>query len=152
LPARATGVASPSLRILLVEDDVDTADALFDALRGMDYQVSTASTMQEALAAGQREKFDLLLCDIGLPDGSGVDVMRWFGKKQAIPGIALSGYAAPADLKRSHDAGFAMHLIKPITTGALRAAIQEIDGASGQRVCAWSRSLSPAVTLSNLQR
>ena len=124
--------AVPALRILLVEDDADTTAALCRVLRHMGYHVTIAATVAEALAAGAREKFDLLLCDIGLPDGSGLDVMRWFGKNQSIPGIALSGYAAPADLERSCNVGFAMHLIKPIAMGALRAAIQEVHASTSK--------------------
>ena len=122
--------AVPALRILMVEDDAETTAAICRALRHLGYHVNTAATVTEAFAAGAREKFDLLLCDIGLPDGSGLDVMRWFAKHQSIPGIALSGYAAPADLERSRNVGFAMHLIKPIAIGALRAAIQEVQASA----------------------
>ena len=131
-PPPHAGAAVPSLRVLMVEDDAQTTDAVSHALRDMGYHVTAATTVSEALAAGAREKFDLLLCDIGLPDGSGLDVMRWFGKHQSIPGIALSGYAAPADLQRSCNVGFAMHLIKPIAIGALRAAIQEVQGSASK--------------------
>lgn len=141
--AGARGMAVLSPHILLVEDDAETADALVCTLQCMGYRVSTATTVEESLAAGQRERFDLLLCDIGLPDGSGLDVMRWFGRRQSIPGIALSGYATPGYLQRSRDVGFGMHLIKPIAAGALRAAIKEVDGALATR----ARARTPVLGL-----
>lgn len=116
-----------SLHILLVEDDAETATSLLRVLDVLGYRVTGAHSVHEAIAAGQSQTFDLLVSDIGLPDGSGIEVMRWFAEHRGIPGIALSGYAAAADVERSQDAGFAMHLIKPIAIGALRAALQEVQ-------------------------
>lgn len=125
-------VTSPQ-RILLVEDHADTSQVLVEALTLMGHKVHPATTVQEAIAAGQAEAFDLLLSDIGLPDGSGADVMRWFAQHRPIPGIALSGYGLDTDIEQSRQAGFAIHLVKPVPISDLRAAIQEVTCSSALR-------------------
>ena len=114
-----------NLRILLVEDHADTAEAMADLLSLMGHQVTTAGTVAAALETVRRERFDLLLSDLGLPDGSGLDVMREISHNGGIPGIALSGYGMEDDVLRSHEAGFSKHLTKPVTLPALEAAIRQ---------------------------
>ncbi len=128
-PARPTqplcdGVAGP-VRILLVEDDDATREVMTEVLRTSGHEVVTAATMKQALAAAESGEFDLLVSDIGLPDGSGLDVMRWFKDHRPIPGIAVSGYGTEEDLQRSLAAGFFTHITKPIPASTLRWAIQE---------------------------
>ena len=68
--------------------------------------------------------FDLLLSDLGLPDGSGLDVMRALrGQGSTLPGIALTGYGQTEDISQSREAGFATHLTKPLTLEKLQDAI-----------------------------
>ncbi len=139
-PAKTESVAAPSdeaarpapakgpLRILLVEDHPDTARIMLRLLGGANYDVEWAATMEAALAAAASRRFDLLVSDLGLPDGSGVDLMRALRAKYNLRGIALSGYGMEEDLQRSRDAGFAEHLTKPINLQALRAAIAAAIG------------------------
>ncbi len=132
LPASRSATQSSdvgALRILLVEDHAATLKAVGRALSGMSHQVSSARTVHEALELGETQSFDLLVSDIGLPDGSGLDVMRWFCARQPIQGIAISGYGTDSDIEQSRGAGFAMHLVKPIAVTTLRAAIRETCAA-----------------------
>jgi hypothetical protein len=115
-------------RILLVEDHADTRQALMVLLRSFGCVVSTAATVKEAVEMGDREDFDLLVSDIGLPDGSGIDVMRYMREHHHVKGIAMSGFGQDEDLRRSREAGFAAHLIKPISFQNLQETIQRVAG------------------------
>ncbi len=116
------------IRILLVDDHPDTVAVLAKTLGHCGYQVQTAISVQEARTHLESSTFDVLLCDLGLPDGTGWDVMEFAKARQAIKGIALSGYGAPADMRKSQEAGFALHLTKPIAFETLEFAIHNIVG------------------------
>ena len=78
-------------------------------------------SVKSAFTALDSERFDLLVSDIGLPDGSGLDIMR-HGRDHlglGLKGIALSGYGTDQDARTSKEAGFAHHLIKPLDLGGL---------------------------------
>jgi PAS domain S-box-containing protein len=113
-------------RILLVEDHVDTLKVMSRLLRGLKYDIATASTVAEACALIECESFDLLLSDIGLPDGSGLDVMRNWQQRTARPGVALSGFGEDEDIRRSLDAGFVEHLVKPVNFQVLKKTIHRL--------------------------
>jgi len=119
-----------SLNILLVDDHVDTLQTLTKLLRRLGYTVATATSVRTALDLAAKESFDLLISDLGLPDGSGLDITRQVRKLYALHGIALSGYGTEEDIRQSQDAGFAEHLIKPVSFAALREAIQQTTGTS----------------------
>jgi CheY-like chemotaxis protein len=124
--AAATPVAGPDgkrLRILLVEDHDDTRAMLARLLGSFGCDVTAASSVREAKALADREDFDLLLSDIGLPDGTGLDVMRHARGRRQIRGIALSGFGQDEDLRRSREAGFEQHLTKPVNLQMLREVI-----------------------------
>jgi signal transduction histidine kinase/methylmalonyl-CoA mutase cobalamin-binding subunit len=118
------------LRILLVEDHPDTAEAMAEVLRLLGHEVTVAGTVAEALdaaeAAAARSGFELVVSDLGLPDGSGQDLMRELVKRHALPGIALSGYGMEEDVRKSLEAGFTVHLTKPVTPQRLRDAIRQV--------------------------
>ena len=71
------------------------------------------------------ERFDLLICDLGLPDGSGYEVMEYAAEHYGLKGIALSGYGMSEDVERSKEAGFINHLIKPVDLQTLMNAVSE---------------------------
>lgn len=136
-PAAPVEIENPksqiqNLRILLVEDHADTAEAMAELLGLLGHQVTVAGDVAGALATGEaaasRGSLDLLISDLGLPDGSGLDVMRALSRFQ-LPGIALSGYGMEEDVRRSHEAGFRRHLTKPVNLPQLQAALREIMGA-----------------------
>ncbi len=115
------------MRILLVEDHPDTVEVFQRTLEKDDHAVSTATTVQDAVRTCGEGKFDLLLCDIGLPDGEGWDlaeVARKFGTKA----IALTGYGMPSDVEKARTAGFAAHILKPVMLVDLRATIAAVMG------------------------
>jgi CheY-like chemotaxis protein len=113
------------LRVLVVEDNADTLRFLAIVLRQRGHQVETADGIAAARAAVHQAEapFDLLLSDIELPDGSGLDLMRELNARWGLPGIAMSGFGAEEDLQLSREAGFLDHLTKPIDLNRLDAAI-----------------------------
>lgn len=118
LPGNATG------RILLVEDHADTRRLMSTLLERSGHQVTAADSVSSALATARQGEFDLVISDIGLPDGSGLEMMRRLLEERPIKGIALSGYGMESDIQQSMSAGFAEHLTKPVDLRKL----QEIVG------------------------
>ncbi len=112
-----------SLRLLLVEDNQDTLRYLALILGQRGHEVRTASSLEAARSALAEEEFDLLISDIELPDGSGLELMR---EVRDLPGIALSGFGSEDDLNLSESAGFATHLTKPIDMRKLEEVIQQV--------------------------
>ena len=97
-------------------------------LSSLGCHVVAAASVKEALEAARREKFDLLVSDLGLPDGSGIEVMKRVREHQPVKGIALSGFGQDEDVRRSREAGFETHLTKPVNFQTLHAVIQKIAG------------------------
>ena len=94
-------------RVLFVEDHVDTAMALVRVLKRNGYDVYPSRTVADAVEAIHAGEFDLLISDIGLPDGSGLDVIRQVRKsKKPFPGIAVSGYGMSEDVQSARGSGF----------------------------------------------
>lgn len=123
--------ASCHSHILLVEDHADTADALAELLSLAGHRVSVAGTVEEALARARRAQeegaIDLVISDLGLPDGSGLDLMPQLRSLYGLRGIALSGYGMEEDLQRSREAGFEVHLTKPVSPQRLSEAISRVS-------------------------
>jgi PAS domain S-box-containing protein len=118
-PDLTAKVNETSLKLLLVEDNLDTLRAITLLLRSAGFIVQTATSVQEAMAALSIERFDLLISDIGLPDGSGLEIMSYCRDTFGMRGIAFSGYATRADMEDSEAAGFAFHLAKPSSLNVL---------------------------------
>ncbi len=132
-PAAESGVVPPALsaaagprRILLVEDHEPSRVTLATLLRARKYEVVTAGTVAEARSVSTQQPFDFLISDIGLPDGTGFEIMRELKRRGDIRGIALTGYGMEDDVERSREAGFQVHLTKPIVTQALDKALAEL--------------------------
>lgn len=113
-------------RILLVDDHVDTLRGLTRLLERRGYEVTPAPTAAQALAEAERQEFDLLISDLGLPDASGHDLVRLLNARKPIPAIALSGYGMENDRTDSKDAGFSTHITKPVDFEQLIGAIQAL--------------------------
>jgi CheY-like chemotaxis protein len=92
------------------------------------FSVATAGTVAGARALVDATKFDLLISDVGLPDGNGYDLMHEIGARFGLKGIALTGYGMEGDLARSQRAGFSAHLTKPVRVQALDAALAGVLG------------------------
>jgi signal transduction histidine kinase/HAMP domain-containing protein/CheY-like chemotaxis protein len=132
---RAAPAASPQLplrqtmRILLVEDHEDTKRSLTNLLRRRGYHVQSAGDLQSALDLSAKEEFDVLISDLGLPDGSGIDLMRVLNSQRPVFGIALTGFGMEDDIRKSYEVGFKHHLVKPIDLNKLDSLIQESAAA-----------------------
>jgi two-component system, chemotaxis family, CheB/CheR fusion protein len=121
--------AGRALKILLVEDHADTGRTLRRLLVANGHTIEWACDVASALRLAEVQAFDLLLSDLGLPDGTGHDLMRILRRQgSTLPGIVISGYGMKQDLIRSREAGFAAHLIKPVSLEKLEQAIVALTG------------------------
>jgi signal transduction histidine kinase/anti-sigma regulatory factor (Ser/Thr protein kinase) len=118
--------ANKAVRILLVDDHQDTLEFMSRFLTLCGHKVATASNYGEALSIGQKQEFDLVISDIGLPDGNGYELMHVLQAQSPIKGIALSGYGMKADIDRSEAAGFSAHLTKPCDLSVLNSTIEKL--------------------------
>ncbi len=118
-----------AMRVLLVEDHEDTNRSLTRLLQLRGYHVQSARDVQSALALTESAEFDVLISDLGLPDGSGIDLMRAIQTNRPLLGIALTGYGMEEDIRKSRDAGFKHHLVKPIDVNMLDSFLQESGSA-----------------------
>jgi CheY-like chemotaxis protein len=114
-------------RVLLVDDHPDTLFAMSRLLRSLTSYVKTASCVADALRVVETEPpFDLVISDLGLPDGTGHDLLRQILARCPVRAIALTGFGMEDDLKRSREAGFDAHLTKPINFEDLRTTIERV--------------------------
>jgi PAS domain S-box-containing protein len=120
----------PPLRLLLVEDNVDTLRSLSDQLQRRGHTVRTATTLASAMKVVEESSldFDLLISDIELPDGDGLELMELLRVKGSVPGIALSGFGTADDIDQSLAAGFSEHLTKPVEFRVLDQCIRRVAG------------------------
>jgi len=117
---------APALRLLVVEDHEATRTVLSRLLTRSGHQVTMAGTVHEALLAFSAERFDAVVSDLGLPDGSGLDLMREIQRQRPVPVIALSGYGMEDDLRQTKEAGFFAHLVKPVNLDQLRQLLPQL--------------------------
>ncbi|HEY3701802.1 MAG TPA: ATP-binding protein, partial [Acidimicrobiales bacterium] len=123
-PAASGDVPPSSLRILVVEDEPATLRLMARLLRGLGHEAETAGTIAQAIEVFEAGEFDLVVSDIGLPDGNGLDLMRRaVAHRGPVAAIALTGYGMEEDIRRSQEAGFTAHLTKPIDFAKLEAMI-----------------------------
>src|SRR6266576_2537814 len=117
-----------ALQILLVEDHKDTRRMLSRLLTHFGHEVLAADNVRSALKiiASEERELDVLLCDIGLPDGSGYEVISQAKRKQPIKAVALTGFGTEEDLRRSKKAGFDFHLVKPIDLHELQIVLDKV--------------------------
>jgi CheY-like chemotaxis protein len=114
------------LSVLLVEDHEPTLRVMERLLRQIGHQVTGVQSVAAATSAAARDAYDLIISDLGLPDGSGLDVMRQLRDRYGDRSIALTGYGMESDIVASRDAGFSEHLTKPVDLAALEAAIARV--------------------------
>jgi signal transduction histidine kinase/DNA-binding response OmpR family regulator len=126
-PRPAPAAAKP-LKILLVEDHLDTGRVMSKLLSNEHHHVTLAKNTTDALHLYKTHGFDIVISDIGLPDGSGLDLMRAIQAERPIPAIALSGFGMDEDIRRSREAGFREHLTKPINFSKLLHSLPLLAG------------------------
>ncbi|MDB5325271.1 MAG: Sensory transduction protein kinase 2 [Phycisphaerales bacterium] len=120
------GPQTEPLKVLLVEDHPDTSEVMTRLLQNLNHEVSHAGSITAARRLAGTRAFDVVISDIGLPDGTGVELMRHLSTEHHLKGIAMSGYGMEDDVRRSLDAGFHAHLTKPVNVDQLEAAIGEL--------------------------
>jgi CheY-like chemotaxis protein len=115
----SVGAGKPH-RLLVIDDHSDTRKALGKLLGYKGCEVTVAGTLQEARELCAGVNFDTILCDITLPDGSGLDFPRWIkARGTGTRVIALTGRAMPAEIRAMTDAGFDSILLKPLVADSL---------------------------------
>ena len=129
--ARRTGTVPATRpkrrRLLIVEDHDATRLALVGLLKRRGYAVIPAVSVGEARSLAGQQEFDVIVCDIGLPDGTGYELMADLAKVGTIKGIALTGFGSQADIARSLAAGFSSHVTKPVSIQALAQALDALE-------------------------
>lgn len=136
--ARGGAPARKPLRLLVVEDHAATLFTLRRLLERDGHTVTAAECVDAALKAAEQTRagggeFDLVVSDLGLPDGTGFDLMNRLRREYGLRGIALSGYGLEEDLRLSREAGFVNHLIKPVKISQLREALEAAAGELPER-------------------
>ena len=122
-----TGERGVALKVLLVEDNQQTAEVMGQLLEVFGHDVDVARGVQEARTFADNGQYDVLISDIGLPDGSGLDVVRhWNTVQLRVPSIAITGYGMEEDVRRCREAGFSDHITKPVNFDRLEALLDGI--------------------------
>ncbi len=126
-----------TLRVLLVENHADTRQSVRAFLESLGYEVEEAADGAEARARSEQSAFDVLLSDINLPDGDGRELLFQLGQQGRCPhyAIAMSGLGGAGEHRRSREAGFAQHLVKPFAPAELQGALECVvpTGGTGAR-------------------
>jgi signal transduction histidine kinase/CheY-like chemotaxis protein len=125
--------APEARRVLVVEDHLDTSETLRDLLELSGFEVQIAGSGAEGVAAARQFHPDVVLCDLGLPGMNGYEVASTLRRDPATAAarlIALTGYGGEEDRRRSHEAGFDIHLTKPVDPGLLRRLLSAGGPAS----------------------
>ena len=113
------------LRIFVVENHVDTLKWVVRYLEAAGHSVASAETVSEALERLPQAPYDVLISDIGLPDGDGWELLRSVRLTRPIYAVAMSGFGLNSDRDKSKAAGFRHHLLKPFNPDELDAALDE---------------------------
>jgi PAS domain S-box-containing protein len=119
--------AQKPLNILVVEDHGDTRQTLARLLSHFGHQIVVADSVESAMKAFRSQQFDALVSDIGLPDGTGYEIIKQAKRRYPIKAIALTGFGMEEDVRKSKAAGFDFHLTKPVDFAELRTVLSEID-------------------------
>jgi signal transduction histidine kinase/ActR/RegA family two-component response regulator len=128
-PRSVTDDSRPPLSILLVEDDPDSRRVMARILRSAGDAVRATGSCAEARQAADRFRFDLVIGDLTLPDGSGLELMQELRAAHGLDGVVISGHGSEADLSLSRSAGF-KHLVKPVSVSEILDAVSEHAGST----------------------
>ena len=119
------------MRLLVVEDHQPTLQVLSRLLKSAGHTVVAADTVAKARRCVAEKAVDLVISDLGLPDGNGIELMKGLRDTYGLRGIALSGFGMEEDLRRSREAGFVAHLVKPVDFNELRRVISQFAFGQG---------------------
>ena|ERR1700740_2316322 len=118
-------------RVFLVENHEDTVRYIRMFLEHFGYEVGVARDMAEALREIPKSRWDVLISDIGLPDGDGWLLMEKLGDHRPGFAIAMSGYGTRNDRQKSRAAGYDHHLVKPFQPDMLLGLLANVNGLGG---------------------
>jgi PAS domain S-box-containing protein len=121
------------LTVLLIEDHEDTAEVMAQLIRSLGHEVVVVGRVDDALAATQLQSFDLIVSDVGLPDGTGLDFIKIYREHSDAPAVALTGFGTDEDVRRCLSAGFTSHLTKPVNFGQLETMIEGAVNLKAQK-------------------
>lgn len=113
-------------KVLVVEDHLDSASLVSRVVWSAGFDVAIADNYQSALQAARLDRYDVLVCDIGLPDGDGCDLLLEIKSMYDVRGVALTGFGYDADRHRCAKAGFEAFLLKPVSLEELEAAVRAV--------------------------
>jgi DNA-binding response OmpR family regulator len=119
-------VGESAKRILLVEGHTDTRIVSALLLRRAGYDVTAASTKEEAIKLCKEKPFSLLIGDTRLPDGSGYELMRELAEICDMKGIAFTGHGYEEEVAKARDAGFSAYLVKPVDWDELLRTVERV--------------------------
>jgi two-component system, sensor histidine kinase len=123
------------LRVLVIEDNVDAAETLHDLLELFGHQVVVAHSGPDGIETARTFRPQVVLCDIGLPGMDGYAVARQLRQEPAVEGarlIALTGYGRESDRQLARQAGFDLHLVKPVEPLELQKLLGEAGGGASE--------------------
>lgn len=130
----STAVSAAALRILIIDDNVDSATGLSLCLESLGYEMRSAHTGKEGVMTAKAYLPDVILLDIGLPDIDGCEVARRLREEQTLGDvriIAMTGYSGEADRDRAEKAGFNHYLVKPVELGKLLELLETLTCETG---------------------
>lgn len=133
--AASSGPSRDGLQVLVVDDNVDAADILAEALRALGHDVAVAHDAAAALELLDSTTPEIGLLDIGLPDMDGFELARRIHTRkghEALPLVAVTGYGQESDRRAAREAGFSELIVKPADLGHLAATIRRLAGANGR--------------------
>jgi CheY-like chemotaxis protein len=133
VPEAASVQPAGGLGILLIEDHEDTAEVMAQLMRTLGHEVTVVGRVADALAATQSATFDLIVSDVGLPDGTGLDFVKAFRERDDAPAVALTGFGSDEDIRRCLEAGFTSHLTKPVNFSQLEQVIESAAAVKTQK-------------------
>lgn len=122
-------MSNKSLNILIIEDNIDLANIMCEILGLLGHNASAANNGSEGIAKAKELSPNVIICDIGLPDMSGYELAKIIRKNPSLKDtylIAASGYAQPEYVERSKEAGFNIHLAKPVEFATLEMVLKEV--------------------------
>jgi two-component system phosphate regulon response regulator PhoB len=128
--------ATKTRSILVVDDELDTTEMLVEMMTLSGYRVFKSSGGRHAIQLITREKPDVVLLDVMMPDLSGLDVLRYMRRDprlRHIPVIILSAKCMPSDIEAGFAAGADLYLTKPVGCEELRNAVEEVASAGGTK-------------------
>lgn len=131
-PSTSSPRAATSLRILVVENHADTREILISLLEALGHTVVVAESVRSALGIAPRARCDVLISDIGLPDGDGWELLGQLNLPRPMYAIAMSGYGMTADRTRSKAAGYRHHLVKPMGIEQLEGILKKVAAELGK--------------------